>query len=335
MPAHPRDALHGNDGTPVIAACEHFAGSEKAIHLAMRLQAERGAIFDITCDLDEGAPAGHEHACAQMMADAIASPNNRHHRIGVRIHPHGHHAWKDDVDTVIGACADRVAYVSVPKIDSRMVALQVASYVCHVAEEAGVGRPIPIHVLIAGHGGLRDVVAIAELPVIEGVVFDLYNFVSNHQGAIAEGATESPGQFEHPLVRRAKLEIAAAAHSYFRVPVHNVTTTVDNPERVYADAKRARDEFGYLRMVSIHPTQIEPIVAAMRPAPAAIETAAAIVLSAYHADWAPIRHDGRLHDRASCRYYWQVLARAHATGAAMPEDAHRAFFTASAEGVLQ
>jgi citrate lyase subunit beta/citryl-CoA lyase len=334
MAIHPRVALYAEASPPpVIPACEHFAGNERFIRKALGLQAAKGPVFDVTCDLEDGAPAGRERETAEMVAALINDDANRFDRLGVRIHPHGHPAWKSDVEIVLGAAAARVAYVTIPKVETRMAALQVASYVYHVAEEAGVERRIPIHVLIETHGGLREVHQIAELGVVEGVVFGLLDFVSSHHGAIPSWAMASPGQFEHPLVRRAKLEIAAAAHGHGRIPVHNVTTELGDPAVVRADAKRARDEFGYLRMYSIHPDQIDPIVAAMQPDRDEVETASAILLAAGAADWAPVRHDGKLHDRASYRYFWQVLERADATGATIPAEARRAFFQNNERGV--
>lgn len=79
-------------------------------------------------------------------------------------------------------------------------------------------------------------------------------------------------------------------------------------------------------MWSIHPNQIMPIVEAMRPDFSEVETAAAILIAAQDKDWAPIAHEGRLHDRASYRYYWELLERAQATGMDMPADAQQRFF---------
>ena len=59
----------------------------------------------------------------------------------------------------------------------------------------------------------------------------------------------------------------------------------------------------------------------MRPEAAEIETAAAVLSAAQVADWAPIRVGDALHDRASYRYFWDLLRRAHAGGAALPESA--------------
>jgi citrate lyase subunit beta / citryl-CoA lyase len=136
---------------------------------------------------------------------------------------------------------------------------------------------------------------------------------------------DSPGQFDHPLLRRAKCETAAAALGHAIVPAHGVTRSLDDTEVVYADARRARVEFGFLRMWSIHPSQIDPILRAMRPEAAEIETAAAVLGAAQAADWAPIRVGDALHDRASYRYCWSVLQQARAAGATIPAPA-KAFF---------
>ncbi|MGH6627126.1 MAG: CoA ester lyase, partial [Burkholderiaceae bacterium] len=48
--------------------------------------------------------------------------------------------------------------------------------------------------------------------------------------------------------------------------------------------------------------------------------AAKIIAAAARSDWAPISFEGKLHDRASYRYFWQVLERAHQTGRALPPE---------------
>ena len=86
-------------------------------------------------------------------------------------------------------------------------------------------------------------------------------------------------------------------------------------------------------MWSIHPNQIRPIVAAFAPGAAEIEQAVEIIAAAQEANWAPIKHKsaGRdtLHDRASYRYFWQVLERAARTGQALPAEAQSAWFGAT------
>ena len=54
-----------------------------------------------------------------------------------------------------------------------------------------------------------------------------------------------------------------------------------------------------------------------------------MIVAASAAQWAPISFDGKLQDRASYRYYWQVLERAHRTGRRLP-DAVGAWFEPAA-----
>ena len=167
---------------------------------------------------------------------------------------------------------------------------------------------------------------IAALPGVESLDFGLMDFVSDHHGAVPGSAMKSPGQFEHPLIVRAKCEITTAALANGVIPTHNVTTELNDLDVIRNDARRARNEFGYLRMWSIHPNQIVPIVEAMRPDFSEVETATAILVAAQDKDWAPIAQEGRLHDRASYRYYWELLTRAQATGMALPDAALARFF---------
>ncbi|HSD59475.1 MAG TPA: CoA ester lyase, partial [Burkholderiales bacterium] len=123
-----------------------------------------------------------------------------------------------------------------------------------------------------------------------------------------------------------KAEIAAAALANGCVPSHNITQDIRDPRAAGEDALRARTRFGYLRMWSIHPIQIAPIVEAMRPDFAEVQAGADILLAARAAGWGPVQHEGRLHDRASYRYYWELLQKARVTGVALPPAAEQAFF---------
>jgi len=92
-----------------------------------------------------------------------------------------------------------------------------------------------------------------------------------------------------------------------------------------AAAAKAAREFGYTRMWSIHPSQIRPILEALAPSGSEIERAAAIIEVAAQAQWAPVSFEGQLHDRASYRYFWQVLERAHQTGRHLPASVQAYF----------
>ena len=97
-------------------------------------------------------------------------------------------------------------------------------------------------------------------------------------------------------------------------------TGVDLPalQALQAAATQASRRLGYTRMWSIHPDQIRPILAAFAPQADEVAQAAQILTAAEAADWAPVSVDGVLHDRASYRYFWQLLTRAHQTGQALP-----------------
>lgn len=324
---HPNDALFAGEKTfPVLAACEHFAGSEKLIGKAMDLQVEYGPVFDVTCDCEDGAAAGQEREHAEMVARMIASDRNVHGRAGARIHDPSHPAWRQDVDIIVGGAGSRLAYITVPKATNSGQVAEVIRYVGDAAKKAGLDKPVPVHVLIETHGALRDVFQIAELPNIEVLDFGLMDFVSGHHGAIPAAAMRSPGQFEHALLARAKADMVAAALANGIVPAHNVCLNLKDADVIASDARRARNEFGFLRMWSIYPAQIQPIVNAMRPDFTEVEDAAGILIAAQDAEWGPIQYKGELHDRATYRYFWEVLQKAKVTGMALPAEAERRFF---------
>jgi citrate lyase subunit beta/citryl-CoA lyase len=333
-PAHPAAVLYpGGRAFPALAACEHYAGSEKLILKALELQAALQSdgvpLFDVTADCEDGAPAGREREHAAMVAALVASGDNRHGRLGARIHDVRHPAWRDDLDTIVGTAGRRLAYLVLPKPECAADAAAQIEALDAARERHGIARAIPVHVLIETPGAVREAWQIAALPHVESLDFGLMDYVAAHHGAIPGAAMRSPGQFAHPLIARAKCEIAAAALGNGVVPTHNVTTEFRDTAVVAADARRAREEFGFLRMWSIHPNQIEPIVAAMRPGFDEAAEAAAILATAQDAGWGPIQVEGRLHDRASYRYYWELLQRAHATGVALAGDAVARFFPAA------
>jgi citrate lyase subunit beta/citryl-CoA lyase len=324
---HPSEVLYaGGRPFPVLAACEHYAGSEKLMRKALQLQASLGKIFDITADCEDGAPAGREHEHAELIAALINSGENCFNRLGARIHDVRHPCWQDELDTIVGQAGQRLAYLVLPKPECLADVQQQIAALDAARQRNNIAREIPVHVLIETPGAVRDAWQIAALPQVESIDFGLMDYVSAHHGAIPASAMHSPGQFDHPLIVRAKCEIAAAALGNGVVPTHNVTTEFRDVTVVAADAHRARHEFGFLRMWSIHPNQIEPIVAAMRPSFAEIAEAGMILDAAADVAWGPIQIDGRLHDRASYRYYWEMLQRAHATGVTLPAILINRFF---------
>ncbi|KQW37555.1 CoA ester lyase [Rhizobacter sp. Root404] len=324
---HPRDALFdAGDAAPAIPVCDHYCGVEARMRKSLALQAEMGPVFDVTLDCEDGAPVGGEAEHARMAAELVMSSANAFGRVGARVHPVDHPSFADDVATLVARAGTRLAYLMVPKPRDARELQRACAEIDHQIRVHQLARPIPVHALIETHGALRDVAAIAANPRIESLSFGLMDFVSAHRGAIPASAMGVDGQFTHPLVVRAKLEIAAACHGFAKVPSHCVVTEFNDERAISAAATRAAREFGYARMWSIHPNQIEPIVEAFAPSAAETDLAIEIITAAQDAQWAPISHRSTLHDRASYRYFWQVLERAKRTGQPLPANVLTRFF---------
>ena len=326
----PRDALFDDsDAAPDLPVCDHYCGTELRMRKALALQAKLGPVFDITFDCEDGAPLGAEAAHAQLCADFLLSSDNLFGRVGVRVHPVDHPSFSADVDTLVGRAGDRLAYLMVPKPRHLADLQRAIAQIEHASRVHGRGANLPVHALVETHGALRDVFALAALPRIQSLSFGLMDFVSAHRGAIPQSGMSAKGQFEHPLVVRAKLEIAAACHAAGKVPSHCVVTEFKDETAISTAAKRAAREFGYSRMWSIHPAQIQPIVDAFSPSVAEVDMAIEIIQAAIAARWAPTRHRDTLHDRASYRYFWRVIERARRTGQPLPTEVVAAFFGSS------
>ena len=331
---HPRDVLFedGDPGSP-LPVCDHYAGVEARVRKSLALQGELGPVFDVTLDGEDGAPVGGELEHAHLIAELVQSPANRFDRVGARVVPFGHRAFEPMLEVLLRDAGERLAYLMLPKLRDAAELDAAVAAVDAAAHAAGVARPVPLHALVETHGALREVQRLAAHPRIESLSFGLMDFVSAHRGAIPQSAMGAEGQFTHPLVARAKLEIAAACHGFGKTPSHCVVTEFKDLRLLQQAAERACRQFGYTRMWSIHPDQVEVIVDAFAPSAAEVDLAVEIILAAEAAGWGPIRHrhggHEQLHDRASYRYFWQVIERARSTsfgGQALPAEARRRWF---------
>ena len=320
MARHPREVLLGAQaGAVALPVCDHYSGVEARMRKSLALQAQTlrqhgSCLFDVTLDCEDGAPVGGEAEHAALVNELRAGLGPAWgQRVGVRVHPVDHPAFEADVATIVGASASRLAYLMLPKVES---VAEVDRAVAAI--DAAGGAALPLHALIESPLAVHRAFDIAAHPRIESLSFGLMDFVSAHGGAIPSAGMGVQGQFSHPLVVQAKLALASACHAHGKVPSHCVVTEFRDRAALQGAARQAAHSFGYTRMWSIHPDQIEVIVEAFAPPAAEIELAAEIVAAAAAVDWAPISHKGHLHDRASVRYFWQVLERAHRTGCALP-----------------
>jgi len=325
---HPRDILLGAQAqTGFLPVCDHYSGVEARMRKSLQLQAEMSeefgtCVFDVTLDCEDGAPVGGEadHAALVVALVALASDKAR---VAVRVHALDHPAFEADIASIAGKVGHRLSHIMVPKVES---AGDVDRVVAALA--AASQLELPVHVLLESPAAVHRAFEIAAHPRVQSLSFGLMDFVSSHGGAIPADGMSSRGQFTHPLVVRAKLEIASACHAHGKVPSHCVVTEFSDTGAMLAAARRASREFGYTRMWSIHPSQIRPILEALAPDEREIENATKIIVAAARADWAPISFERVLHDRASYRYFWQVLERAHQTGRALSVEA-QAYFPAA------
>jgi citrate lyase subunit beta/citryl-CoA lyase len=306
--------------TGQIPVCDHYSGVEARMRKSLQLQAEMtqefgACVFDVSLDCEDGAPVGAEDEHAHLVAELAlgAAPDAR---VAVRVHPVDHASFEQDVRTIVGKAGQRLAHVMLPKVESP-ADIETAVR----AIDAAGGSHLPVHALIESPAAVHRAFDIAAHPRLQSLSFGLMDFVSAHGGAIPEAGMGVQGQFTHPLVVRAKLEIASACHAHGKVPSHCVVTEFKDRDGFRQAARRARNDFGFTRMWSIHPDQIRLVLEALAPTEGEIETAVRMLQAADKAGWAPISFDGKLHDRASYRFHWQVLERAHGTGRKLPAEA--------------
>ena len=297
----------------------------KSLQLQAEMTEEFGfCVFDVTLDCEDGAPVGGEADHAQLVA-SLASSAASQARVGVRVHAVDHPAFESDLAIIAGQAGHRLSHLMLPKVES----LQDVERALVVLDGlGGAAARLPLHLLVESSRAVHRAFDLAAHPRVQSISFGLMDFVSSHNGAIGAQAMGSAGQFTHPLVVRAKLEIAAACHAHGKVPSHCVVTEFTDSAALESAASRAAQELGYSRMWSIHPAQIRPILKAFSPEASEVEFASSLIQAAAQSDWAPISFAGKLHDRASYRYYWQVLERAHQTGRAMPPEAQGYFVAA-------
>lgn len=333
MNAHPRDILAGAQaGAFALPVCDHYSGVEARMRKSLQLQAEMtdelgACVFDVTLDCEDGAPVGGEAEHAALVTElALAAVPQA--RVAVRVHPVDHPHFDTDVQAIAGQAGHRLCHLMVPKVESVADVHRAVE-----ALDAAGASALPLHVLIESPAAVHRAFDIAAHPRVQSLSFGLMDFVSAHGGAIPASAMGVAGQFSHPLVLRAKLDMASACHAHGKVPSHCVVTEFKDLAALQAAARKAANELGYTRMWSIHPDQIRAIVAAFAPNADAVQDAAAIIERAATAEWAPVQFEGRLHDRASYRYYWQLLERAHQTGVQLPEPVQR-YFVSNAAGAI-
>ncbi len=335
---HPDKALVDTNvkQVPLLAPCEHFAGSERFIKKALQIQSEMGPVFDITIDLEDGAPKDREQENLDCAVEMIRSDTNQFNRVGVRIHDFGNEWWKKEAETLMSTVGDKIAYITLPKLYNVDQYSLMTSAINSFATQNNVPMP-KLHVImetqqawdnlhwIARQGGFMG-----ELEVLD---FGLMDFTADFQGVIPRSAMESPGQFDNALVRTAKADLVRLSLLHGIVPAHNVTLDTQSQGRAQEDAERARREFGFLRMWSISPGQIPQIIKGMQSVFEDVDRSGRVLLAAQEASWGPIKFEDKLEDRATYRYHWSMVKQARSTGVELSKEVEERLFSPDGSSV--
>ena len=230
----------------VLPVCDHYSGVEVRMRKSLQLQAEMtqefgACVFDVTLDCEDGAPVGgeieHAHLVREIAANAAPEA-----RVAVRVHPVDHPSFGSDINLIVGSAHPKLRHVMVPKVET----VADVDAAANALNQVGASS-LPLHVLIESPAAVHRAFEIAAHPRVQSLSFGLMDFVSAHGGAIPSSGMGVLGQFTHPLVVRAKLEIASACHAHGKVPSHCVVTEFSDLEAIKLAATKASRELGYTR----------------------------------------------------------------------------------------
>ena len=228
----------------------------------------------VILDLEDAVAPDDKSAARQTIANWFRSaPSNDRSRIVVRINDAGSKWFSDDLLTLRDAGAVRVL---LPKAES---AQQVAA----------VKAAIPgadVLALIESARGVDQVEAVAAAGASR-LVFGTLDFALDLD---IDTTRDASG-----LAYAASRIAIASRVAGLPTPVAGVTPQLDDPARLLSDLALARAQ-GFGAKLCIHPSQVEPIHAALRPGAEALDWARR-VLAADAASPGAARLDGRMVDR--------------------------------------
>lgn len=293
-------------GLPV---CDHYAGSERTIVKSLSIQNDKGPVFDVTLDFEDGA-AYSQSLQRELIGHYLNSSDNRFGRVGIRINALDTNDWQGDVDAVIKENAQLPAYINLPKAEDPQALKIFSDYLKRRLVSTGHRKAVPLHIMVESPCGLLNLERMLRSTPIECVSFGLLDYISSFGGAVPSECMNSPGQFEHSLLMYAKQQVSMLCHAFKITPSHSITIKINDKKQVYDDAKRAREEFGFLRMWSIHSNQIESILEAFSYSDEEIEKSLEILQKAQASGWVPLSHGDCMHDIASYRMHVMKLGRA-------------------------
>jgi len=224
----------------------------------------------VIIDLEDAVPAV-DKSKARMAVEAWVTPA---HPVVVRINGVGTDWFRDDV-----TCCRMpgVQAVMLPKTES----------VEHLRRiEELLGQAVPILPLIETARGFAGALDIARDRSVDRLVFGSLDF------QIDVGI---PGDQQELLYFRSQLVLISRLAG-IRAPVDGITTAIDNPDELRADALRAR-RLGFGAKLCIHPKQIPVVNGCFRPTAEEVSWAQRVVDAAAAANGAAVALSGQMVDR--------------------------------------
>lgn len=263
----------------------------------------------VIVDLEDAVRPDARPAARANIADLLGREEHPPIPVLVRVNDVATGELPADVAAVV---APSLGGLVVPKLDPATAA---ATDEAIAAAERAAGLPegaIPVLGIVETAGGLMRLTALPALPArFVRLAFGAGDFSAD------TGATWRPG---NPALTSAKSTLVWISTALgLAAPVDTAFPWVDDPDGLRAEADEAA-AVGYLGKFCIHPTQLAPVHAALRPSQEQIRRARAVVdaLTESGAAGAQLM-DGQLIDEAVVKWARRVLA-IHDRSASPPGD---------------
>ncbi len=238
----------------------------------------------VVVDLEDAVAPAAKDAARATVGDWLANLPERS-RVVVRIND-AQTSWYDaDLDMLL-ACG--ATAVMLPKAEEPELLEPLASR-C---------RGVAILPLVETARGMLAARALAHVTGVQRLVFGTLDYALDLDLG-ADPVALDAGHAHLALVSRA---------ANLESPVAGVTTALDDEAQLLADFARARAH-GFGAKLCIHPKQVAPLHAALRPSPLELDWARRVLQAAENAHGA-VQVDGRMVDRPVIERARRIVARA-------------------------
>ncbi|MFI7102455.1 HpcH/HpaI aldolase/citrate lyase family protein [Streptomyces sp. NPDC050161] len=231
----------------------------------------------VICDLEDAVAPAHKDAARREVARWLTSgqPDGERGSAFVRINGADTEQYAEDVAAIGGAPGLRGVVLPKSEQVDQLHALIAA-----------LPHGVPVVALAETALGAHQATALARVPGVHRLAFGSVDF------ALDLGARDEPEALRYA---RSRLVLASRVAG-IAAPLDGVTTRLDAPEVLAADAQAARG-LGFGGKLAAHPAQIDGINAAFGPTPRERAWAERVLAAVREAGESAIRVDGQMIDR--------------------------------------